>query len=407
MKRILLFFLIHACATVQWVSSQTCSDNIDIKQLQEYLDNTSRMNYNNSTSILTFRPSQSLQGFGNLMVGAYGMILISQAQAAVPLLAHAMVASMFDHPLSEEGLYFQRLLEDPDGTITLPDVVDSGPENIRNGAGKVSFVNVLGTGDNLKKKPMKELYGGLLNMSSTDPRLYDVMSSTAAQWMLSKPSHRFQQIYNTFKTQKLAECSSGHFDFGIQIRTWKDWTSYYSFFEKNIDCVVECISFIMEEKIRRKGFEVDNPPCVFITSDSKSDSESIIKKLTLRLDETFPSLNTEFVTSTTPLQTHAEIEHSNSYKRKTENDKPFSWRSDFVLRTSRQNFNIKDLSKRTDLLDWMLFGEVDLGNLHWWLHIRTYGTNANGLQSTGSGSYCDYSRNIWTSGLCMQSCATR
>ena len=76
---------------IQTVLSQTCSDeSIDIPRLLNYFDEKSRANFVTSTSVLTFRPSQSLQGFGNLMVGTYGMILLANANAAVPLVAHSM-----------------------------------------------------------------------------------------------------------------------------------------------------------------------------------------------------------------------------------------------------------------------------------------------------------------------------
>ena len=353
---------------IQTVLSQTCSDeSIDIPRLLNYFDEKSRANFVTSTSVLTFRPSQSLQGFGNLMVGTYGMILLANANAAVPLVAHSMVASMFNHPLFEEGLSFQKLLEDPDGTISLPSVAASGPETItESGAGEVSYINVLGTGDALKRGAARNLYADLLNMSTHDPRLYDVMSSTAAQWMLSNPSRRFQRLYDDFKAEKLSQCSSGHFDVAIQLRTWKDWINYYSYYEKNKACIVDCIGSVLLDVIRtiqaKSGSDTDSPPCVFFTSDSDADAAEVIDILKRRLAALSPDpvLAVEFVVSAPPTQTQAEIEHSSSYRPKSTNENHFMWRSDFVLRTSRDSFNIHDLSKRTDLLDWMLLGDVDV-----------------------------------------------
>lgn len=378
MQQLFALAVFTACVlTMQSVASQTCAENIDIQRLMNFFDETSRVNFMNSTSVLTFRPTQSLQGFGNLMVGAYGMILLAHAKGAVPLVAHSMVASMFDHPLSHEGLTFQKLLEEPDGTISLPSVTASGPDAIRDsGPGDVSYVNVLGTGDALKRGAARDMYADILNMSTTDPRLYDVMSTTAAQWMLSNPSPRFQRLYDDFKAEKQSQCSSGHFDVAIQLRTWKDWKNYYSIYVKNKECIVNCISSILLDAIHNipkktdgggdGGGDGSSPPCVFFTSDSEADAADVINILKQRLAaSSSPDSNVirvaEFIASAPPIQTKAEFEHSDSYKPKSSNENHFKWRSDFVLRTSRDSFNIHDLSKRTDLLDWMLLGDIDVG----------------------------------------------
>jgi hypothetical protein len=274
-----------------------------------------------------------------------------------------MVASMFNHPLSHEGLSFQKLLEQPDGSISLPSVAESGPESMReSGPDKKAYINVLGTGDSLKRGAVRDMYADMLNMSTTDPRLYDVMSSTAAQWMLSNPSPRFKRIYQDFKTDKLSQCSSGHFDFGIQIRSWVDWVSYYSFFEKNKPCIIDCIESVIVNFIETKISSSDeHRPCIFLTSDSGPDAADIIDKLKQRFQALTPALSVDFVVSALPQLIKGEIEDRAAYQTKIRsvNDKPFSWRSDFVLRSTRNEFNINDLMKRTDLLDWMLLGDVD------------------------------------------------
>lgn len=342
---------------------QTCmSDEIDTKPLFLFFNDTARKNFKESTSVLTYRPSQSLQGFGNLIIGTFGMMLLAHVKGDIPLVAHAMVAAMFNHPLSNEGLTFQKILEDPDGTISLPSVSDSGPETFReNGPNKKTYINVLGTGDSLKRDPVRQFYADLLNMSTSDPRLYDVMSSAAAQWMLNNPSRRFQSIYEEFKAEKESQCTSGHFDFGIQLRSWVDWLSYYDAFKKNKPCIVDCIESVIVNVVTSAARENDVPPCVFFTADSGEDANDIINSLKRKFSVRSPAVEVEFVVSARPTLIKGEIDDREAYKLHGENDKPFAWRSDFVLRSTRDSFNINDLSKRTDLLDWMLFGDVDTG----------------------------------------------
>ena len=101
-------------------------------------------------------------------MGAFSMILIGFVDARIPLLANCVITSMFQHP--DPSLYFLKppyegancSFHQDDLSIFAPISSSSGNYPINNQAAVA-------------------IYAKFLELPESDPRLYDIASSTAAQ----------------------------------------------------------------------------------------------------------------------------------------------------------------------------------------------------------------------------------
>jgi len=111
-------------------------------------------------------------------MGAFSMILIGFVDARIPLLTNCVIASMFQHP--DPSLYFLKPpYEGANCSFHQDDLSIFAP--ISSSSGNYPINNQAAVAEAMKESTNREIYANLLELPESDPRLYDIASSTAAQ----------------------------------------------------------------------------------------------------------------------------------------------------------------------------------------------------------------------------------
>lgn len=354
--------------------------DVDTAQLYNALFKLSYA-YRSSNYVVRFREFQdTFGGFGNLMLGAIGIVTLAIPSARIPEINHCMLSEMYFHP--DKRLQFSSNTDRGDGMKLLGsshqniNTLKSEKLNAPYAVYGDTDVNIYTTAaDTIAHHAFYQQY--LPDVPLSDPRLYDIISSTIAQWTLSNPSPALRKSYSSFKSNVLAGCPSGQLDLAVQLRTWQDVPERRDYFESHQSCTYQCIlSRIKKVKKVHAGMQylknavdpagriqvprggqriVKNSICVFITTDNATATMKVIndlqKLVSRHVDSTEKNSNNTvylegrrgkvvFVHSLNHISSDAQ------------------WHSVTAIRKSRQKFDPSELSKHTELLDWVLIGDA-------------------------------------------------
>jgi hypothetical protein len=191
----------------------------------------------------------------------------------------------------------------------------------------------------------------LLEMDETDPRFYNVASSTAAQWMLSNPSPLFNQYYHEYKQSVLKQCqyrddgiaTASNLDVAVQLCTWCDYGYFWNQYEATKEDILQCLEgfFLFIKPLRGDKDNDKNKRCVFFTSDDDNETKYITDRLKASLWKA--GMDIDFVTSNRSIQLARH----------------FSWHTRDGNNDFKDAFDACDLQYRINLLIWMLLGDAD------------------------------------------------
>jgi hypothetical protein len=183
-------------------------------------------------------------------------------------------------------------------------------------------------------------------MDETDPRFYNVASSTAAQWMLSNPSPLFNQYYHEYKQSVLKQCqyrndgiaTASNLDMAVQLCTWCDYGYFWNQYEATKEDILQCLEgfFLSIKPLRGDKDNDKNKRCVFFTSDDDNETKYITDRLKASLWKA--GMDIDFVTSNRSIQLARH----------------FSWHTRDGNNDFKDAFDACDLQYRITLLDWML-----------------------------------------------------
>lgn len=179
---------------------------------------------------------------------------------------------------------------------------------------------------------MKKYASMLSKIDERDLRLYDVVSSAMAKWMLSRPTKIFQTLVDERKKDVLAQCGTDGIQFGIQIRTWRDDEyGHGQMYEVVFDDIISCINSWLGSGVRAMNSR--SKYCVYITSDDPEETKHLVNKLR-DVDDRLT-----FVTAVPPSDD--------------------SWHTEESFKVNKTNFDPQHLLKHNELIDWYIFGEAD------------------------------------------------
>lgn len=384
--------------------SSHSKDNSDI-DTTELFNALSTLSYRHRSSeyVVHFREYQdSFGGFGNLILGAIGIVTLATCTGRVAEINHCMLAEMYSHP--DRRLHFANTMDRGDGTRTLLELPLVGNRNPQQLAAlnknaylerKNAYVNIYTTAaDTLAHASFFLPY--LPGMSPSDPRLYDVISSTVAEWMFSAPTPALQAAYVPYLNHIRAQCGRGtavsggvDVELAVQLRTWQDVPERRDYFETHRQCTYDCLlqrvlharqqvyqTMSSGDRTRLRGlFQANGGSrpaattnmCVFVTTDNATVTKEVTRELTRMLRvvqaDTAREVSEHIAKfdSSTPglddiiLMNAIDITFVHSLEMVAASAQ---WHSVNTIRKGRVKFDPADLSRHVELLDWIMMGDA-------------------------------------------------
>jgi hypothetical protein len=325
--------------------TETADQQIE-NQLMEFFDRTAVEQVNPDSSInklISLRTSGNLQaGFGNIMVGVIAVIMESFVSERFPIINNCIILNMFQHP--NPSLSFLSNNDDRGAGDESKCAFDERqlekytpiPNNITN---KKQVNNQAVVQDMRKDGVMKKYASMLESIDEGDPRLYDMVSSAAARWMMQRLTPLFQSLVDKEKKRVLSQCENAtKIDFAIQIRTWRDFPDLLKrpMYTEIRDEIEDCIRGRLANMLHKsdRAMTSETKACVYITSDDPMEMKSMAD----RMFDTNDRVN--FVISHRPASDDA-------------------WHSADSFAKHKSEFDPKLLAKHEELIDWMIFGEAE------------------------------------------------
>ena len=304
-------------------------------QLMQYFDKISAAQASPKISptineLISLRLGGHQAGFGNILIGVFAVFMEAFVSDKFPILNNCIILSMYEHPNPQLSFLNHGGKTGEKCQFNEQQLSKYSPNPDKKHKGKQ--VNNQAVVSDMKSDGVLKKYSNMLQLEETDMRLYDIVSSTMAKWIMQRPTPLFQRLVNERKKQVMSQCNTDGIHFGIQIRTWRDFDyGHGQYYEAVYADIVDCIKNWLNKQL--KDSNLRSRACLYITSDDPVETKRLVASLTDVNDR---------LTFATAVPTSQD-----------------TWHTDESFKAGKSNFDPQNLNNHEELIDWYIFGEAN------------------------------------------------
>lgn len=306
----------------------------------DYLNNISYSIYEQnkgevSRTFVCLNPNAKFYGgWGNVAYYAFTLMEIAVALRRVPIMNHALLTTMFDHPDERQNW---SLISNQD-LDHMKNSIEGIPRcNGINERTKDSFPSKFGLhGCPGNYNNNHEIVATMKDYLSKKFQDYPVetmgvwgLNVLLVNWIFSRPSKPWVEAVNNYK-EKLFGSKDGVADLGIQIRSWRD-LGVVPFENSNAPCIAKCAIATLDTLTQHIHTEIK----IFVTSDNITSTDGVVSMVNLWASE--KNKKVKFVLPSPELETWHTVDLTNS---------------------GRYNVEFSHIEHNVALLDWMVLSEA-------------------------------------------------